>query len=122
VPYVHIEKEIQKKKQAPDQLMMDNFYDERPDMTTVYFEPREHLNQHTQYLHRAGLVVLRQGGHHPNLKRAIATTIATQVGWRADDYEVYSCGLAHYIVLNIISLLLEYLDKSVNRIVVGTKV
>jgi hypothetical protein len=35
---------------------INNFNVERPAMTTVYFEERDHLNQHTQYLHRAGLL------------------------------------------------------------------
>jgi hypothetical protein len=74
VQYLQTEGEIQQKNDATDHSMAENFYDERPDMTTVYFEPRDHLNQHMQYLHQAGLVVLRQGGHHQNLKRAIAAT------------------------------------------------
>jgi hypothetical protein len=40
---------------------------------------------------------------------------------RQDEHDKYLCIILRG-VLNIIYLLLEYLDKSVNKIVVGTKV
>jgi hypothetical protein len=79
--------------------MANNFEDERPLLTTVYFEQRDHLNQHTEYLHRLGLITLRNGGPVPELTIPIAIAIARKVGWNATNYEVYECGLGHYIVI-----------------------
>jgi Domain of unknown function (DUF4283) len=86
-------------KHSSNQTMAENFYEERPDVTTVYFESREHLNQYTQYLYRAGLVILRRGARNPDLKVPIATAIAAWIGWTPNNFEVYSYRLAHYIVL-----------------------
>jgi hypothetical protein len=69
-------------KQTYSTMENDLFYEERPEMTTVYFEPRRHLNQHTQFLHRSGLITLRNGLTIPQMMGPIATVIANRVGWR----------------------------------------
>jgi hypothetical protein len=79
---------------------MENlFYNERPLMTTVYFEPRDHLNQHMNYLHRAKLITFRQGQAERRLTRQMTTAIARRVGWTGNEYEIYKCSPTHFIVI-----------------------
>jgi hypothetical protein len=71
-----------KNQQEPlNQTIVENFYEERLDVTTIYFESYEHLNQHTQYLHKTSLIILCRGAHNPNLTVPIVTIIAARVGW-----------------------------------------
>jgi hypothetical protein len=75
------------------------FYAERPDITTVYFERRDHLNQHTQFLHRSGLVTFRQDAPLPERRHQVAAALARRISWNPQDYEVYESGIAHYIII-----------------------
>jgi hypothetical protein len=81
------------------QVVNNLFYAERPDITTVYFERRDHLNQHTQFLHRSGLVTFRQGAPLPERRHQVVAALARRIGWNHQDYEVYESGVAHYIII-----------------------
>jgi hypothetical protein len=76
----------------------DMFYEERSEMTTVYFEPRGYINQRTQFLHRLGLITLRNGAAILKMMGPIAIAIANRVGW-SQNYEVYEAGIVNFIII-----------------------
>jgi hypothetical protein len=81
------------------QMTNNLFYVERPDITTVYFERRDHMNQHTQFLHRSGLVTFRNGAPLPQRRHQVAAALARRIGWHPQDYEVYDSGIVNYIII-----------------------
>jgi hypothetical protein len=75
------------------------FYAERPDITTVYFERRDHLNQRTQFLHHSRLVTFRHGAPLSERRHQVAAALAMRIGWHPQDYEVYESGIANFIII-----------------------
>jgi Zinc knuckle len=78
--------------------MENNFFDKRPAKMIVYFERRDHLNQHSHYLNCAGLITLRGGQADPSMIRPIQIVIAHKMGWNPIDYEVYSLHLMEKLI------------------------
>jgi hypothetical protein len=56
---------VAKKYNKHSEMANNLFYDERPEIITVYFERRGHLNKHTQFLHHSGLITFCNGAPLP---------------------------------------------------------
>jgi hypothetical protein len=52
------------------------FYAEQPEITTVYFERRDHLNQYIQFLHHSGLITFRNGAPLPERRGQMVAALA----------------------------------------------
>jgi hypothetical protein len=74
-------------------------YAERPYITTVYFERRDHLNQHTQFFHQSRLITFRNSASLLERIGQVAAALTCWIGWHPKDYEVYESDIASFITL-----------------------